>query len=89
MDIKRNIEIFSSDCPVCLEAIELVKRIACPSCEVQVLDMHDPQVTKRAKELGIRSIPSIAIDGILAECCAGRGLSESALRAAGIGQPDV
>jgi len=37
-------------------AVELVKRLACPSCEVTVLDMHDPQVAGRAKELGVHSV---------------------------------
>jgi len=40
-----------------------------------------------AKSLGVQSVPTIAIDGKLAECCVGRGLDEAALRAMGIGQP--
>ncbi len=87
MNAKRNIEVFSSSCPVCAEAINLIHRLACDACEVSVLDMHDPQVAKQAKELGVRSIPAVAIDGRLAECCSGRGIAESALRAAGLGQP--
>jgi len=86
MEAKRRVEIFSSDCPICSEAVDLVHRRACDACEVSVLDMHDPQVAKRAKELGVRSIPAVAIDGILAERCAGRGIDESTLRTAGLGQ---
>lgn len=85
MGIKRNIEVFSSDCPICLEAVALVHRLACDACEVSVLDMHDLRVAKRAKELGVRSIPAIAINGRLADCCSGRGIDESTLRAAGLG----
>ncbi len=87
MDTKRKIEVFSAGCPVCEETIELVNRAACPSCEVSVLDMNDPQVGKRAKDLGIRSVPAVAVDGKLADCCAGRGPEEARLRAAGLGQP--
>ncbi len=87
MDTKRKIEVFSAGCPACEETIELVNRAACPSCEVSVLDMNDPQVAKRAKDLGIRSVPSVVIDGKLADCCAGRGPDETTLRAAGLGQP--
>ncbi len=87
MDTKRKIEVFSAGCPACEETIELVNRAACPSCEVSVLDMNDPQVAKRAKDLGIRSVPSVVIDGKLADCCAGRGPEEAPLRAAGLGQP--
>lgn len=42
MNAKRKIEIFSAGCPACRETVELVERLACPSCDVQVLDMNDP-----------------------------------------------
>lgn len=87
MSTKRKVEIFSAGCHLCEEAVQLVERIACPSCEVSVLDMNDPEVAKQAKEIGISSAPSIVIDGKLAECCAGRGPDEAALRAAGVGKP--
>jgi glutaredoxin 3 len=83
----RTIEIFSAGCPACEDTVELVNRMACPSCQVTVLDMRQPEVAARAKSLGIRSVPAVAIDGQLAECCAGRGPDESVLRAAGVGQP--
>lgn len=85
MATKRKIEIFSAGCPTCEETVELVNRIACPSCEVSVLDMKEPSVAKRVKELGIRSVPAVAINGKPADCCAGRGVDEAALRAAGVG----
>ncbi len=87
MNTKRTIEVFSAGCPACEETIELVNRVACPSCEVSVLDMNDPQIADRAKDLGIRSVPAVVIDGKLADCCAGRGPEETTLRAAGLGQP--
>ncbi len=87
MKTKRQIEDFGAGCPACEETIKLVKRVACPSCEVAVLDMNDPSVASRAKSLGIHSVPSVVIDGQLADCCAGRGPDESTLRSAGLGQP--
>ncbi len=87
MNVKRKIEVFSAGCPVCDEAIESVKGLACDSCEVSVLDIHDPNVAERAKGLGIQSLPAIVIDGKLAECCSGRGPDEATLRKAGLGQP--
>ena len=87
MTNKRKVEVFSAGCAACEDAIELVKRAACPSCEVVVLDMSDIEVAKRAKMLGVRSVPAVAIDGKLADCCAGRGIDEQVLRAAGLGQP--
>ncbi len=84
---KRKVEIFSAGCPTCNETVELVKRLSCPSCEVTVLNMNEPEVASRAKFLGIRSVPAVVVDGRLASCCTGRGPDEAALRAAGIGQP--
>lgn len=87
MTTKRKIEVFSAGCSVCQEAIEQIKQLTCSSCEVQVLDMQDPAVIARAKTLGIRSLPAVAVDGQLADCCTGRELDENKLRAAGIGRP--
>jgi hypothetical protein len=87
MATKRTIEIFSAGCSACDETVTLVNRIACPSCEVTVLDMHNPEVARRAKDIEIRSVPAVVINGILADCCAGRGVDEATLRAAGLGQP--
>jgi glutaredoxin 3 len=87
MNTKRKIEIFSADCPLCEETVELVKQIACPSCEITVLDMKDSAVADRAKSLGVRTVPAVAVDGKPAECCIGRGPDEAALRTMGIGQP--
>lgn len=87
MSRKRTIEVFSAGCPVCEEAVKMVRENACPSCEVRVLDMHDPGVARRAQGLGVRSVPAVAVDGRLAACCAGRGPEESVLRAAGLGKP--
>ena len=83
---KRKIEVFSAGCSVCNEAIEAVKKEACPSCEVIVHDMKDMQVVRRAKELGIQSVPAVVIDGKLASCCAGRGVDIEVLKAAGLGK---
>ena len=87
MNTKRRVEIFSAGCPVCREAEELVRRISCPSCEVKVLDMKDEAVATGARELGIRSVPAVAVDGKVADCCVGHGLDEATLRAAGVGKP--
>jgi glutaredoxin 3 len=87
MNGKRTIEIFRAGCPACEEAVELVGRVACPSCDVTVLDIKHPDVASRAKRLGVRSVPAIVIDGRLADCCTGGGPNEHTLRAAGLGQP--
>lgn len=84
---KRRIEIFSAGCPCCEAEAAVIERAACPSCEVMVLDMRNPEIAERAKQLGVRSVPAVAIDGKLASCCEGRGPDLDALRKAGLGAP--
>jgi glutaredoxin len=83
---RRKVEVFSAGCPVCEDAIEMVREAACPSCEVEVLDIHEQSVTARARNLGIRSVPAVAIDGMLADCCSESGPDESVLKMAGLGK---
>jgi hypothetical protein len=85
--MSRKVEIFSAGCAVCNDTVELVRSIACLSCDVSVLDMKDPAVARRAKTLGIRSLPAVAIDGKLSNCCTGRGPDAQVLKAAGVGEP--
>jgi glutaredoxin 3 len=83
MSQKRQIEVFSAGCPVCEEAIEIVKRIACSSCEVHVVDMHDQAVASKAASYGINRVPSVVVDGslptaaeavaLMKECCGNSG----------------
>ena len=87
MTTKRSVEVFTAGCPACDETVSLVNRLACPSCDVTVLDMHDDAVAKRARGLGVSTVPAVAIDGKLAGCCTGTGPDENTLRAAGLGQP--
>jgi glutaredoxin 3 len=86
MAAKRKIEVFSAGCATC-HTIEVIRRAACPSCEVIIHDMRDGEVAKRAKRLGVRSVPAAVIEGELAGCCAGRGIDLTVLRAAGLGRP--
>ncbi len=86
MSAKRKVEVFSAGCPVCNDTVEMAKRIACPDCEVSVLDMNNSEVAERAKQFGIKSVPAILVDGKLAGCCAGRGPNEASLKTAGLGQ---
>lgn len=82
----RKIEIFSAGCCVCDDTIKLVNSLACPSCDVAVLDMKDSETAKRARKLGIKSVPAVVVDGKLASCCEGRGPDAESLKAVGLGQ---
>ena len=84
---KRTIEIFSAGCPACSDTIEEIKKSSCPSCDITVLDMNDADVAERAKSLGIRSVPSVVVNGTVADCCTGRGVDIEVLKRSGLGQP--
>ena len=83
---KRKVEVFSAGCGLCDDTVKLVNSIACPSCEVTVLNMSDLEVARRARALGIHAVPAVVVDGTLAGCCANLGPNEADLRVAGIGQ---
>jgi glutaredoxin 3 len=85
MEQKRKVEVFSAGCPACEPVVQLVKSIACPSCDVQVLDMNMPDVAAKAKQYGVTTVPAVAINGKLAGCCSGAGPDEATLRAEGLG----
>jgi glutaredoxin 3 len=80
MSSKRKVEVFSAGCALCHEVIDVVRLEAGSSSQVIVRDMMDARVLARAEELGIRSVPAVAIDGKLASCCAGRGVDIQVLK---------
>jgi divalent metal cation (Fe/Co/Zn/Cd) transporter len=67
MSTKRSIEIFSGRCRACEGTVTLVNQLACPSCDITVVDMKDPKAASRAKSLGIGSVPAVVINGTLAD----------------------
>jgi len=84
---KRLIEIYSADCPLCRDALERVRSLACPSCEVVERDANAPEAAEAMRRLGIARVPAVVVDGALAACCDVGGIDEPALRAAGVGEP--
>lgn len=87
MTSKRKIEVFSAGCPACEETIALVNSIACPSCEIEVLDMNRAGVAERAKQYGVHRVPAVVVDGELADCSQSSEIDTDGLRAAGVGVP--
>ena len=88
---KRLIEIFTAGCYICEEAVEQVKTLSCPSCEVKVSDLSGKCDTEecidKARKYGIQHVPAVVIDGKMAECCSGRRIDPDVLKVAGLGQP--
>lgn len=82
---KRLVEVFTSGCYVCEDVVKQVKDLACSNCEVIVYDLNKKCETK-AKAYGVKSIPTVAINGKLVDCCKNKGIDIDTLKAAGLGQ---
>lgn len=83
-------KVFTSGCPVCEPVVDLVKRVACSSCDLVIYDLNKGCETNecraKAKRYGINRIPAVVVDGKLLDCCRSGAITEDALRAAGIGK---
>ena len=80
--MKHKIEIFSAGCKTCKDAIATVQKLAGSEHEVIVHDMHQETIATRAAQYGVKSVPTVVVDGKLAGCCASRGAEENVLREA-------
>ena len=69
MQNQRQIDIYSAGCTVCEEAVQMVKELACPSCNIPIKDMKMTPVAPESKQLVIRFVPAVGIEGQLADCC--------------------
>ena len=81
---KRQVEIFTANCPLCDETVKLVNELACSSCQVSVYDLREPADLAKAERYGINGVPAIAINGHL--MLTGKPNTDQ-LQAIGIGQP--
>ena len=83
----RKIEIFTAGCAVCDEQVARVKEAACSSCEIVVLNVKESEeALKKSKSYGINSLPSVVVDGVLAQCCSNRGIDIDVLKSLGLGR---
>ncbi len=89
----KTVEVFTANCPICEPLVQLVKQIACDTCEVLLYDLNAGRESNtcrdKAKAYGVKQLPSVAVNGELLACRQGTGITEAALRAAGVGlQPE-
>lgn len=87
MSETRTVEVFTAGCPLCDDVVDLVESIACDSCDVQTVSLQDEAGVQRAEEVGVQTVPAVAVDGTLADCCREASVTEYDLCAAGVGTP--
>jgi hypothetical protein len=84
MSARKNVEIFTAGCPVCAETVEQVRAALCDDCEITVYDLNKGCETnvcrEKAKAYGVKSVPAVAIDGKLADCCSSRGINIDSIK---------
>jgi hypothetical protein len=76
---RKKIEVFSAGRRLCQEAIAAVRHIAAVDHDVEVLDIRKAHVAAQARHYGIRSVPSVVVDGHLLARCARGGVDEALL----------
>lgn len=63
--MKRKVEVFTADCPLCKETLSLVKQEACPECEIIERRCSGDECCEPAKGYGIKAVPTIVVDGTI------------------------
>jgi hypothetical protein len=59
--------------------VELVEFLAGTEHDIEIRDMHDPDVAVAASGYGVRRVPAVVIGGRLADWYAGCNLDETTL----------
>ena len=94
---RRQVEVFTAGCPVCEPAVQLVKEMACPDCEVTVHELGATEGSAftggsgstgadKAAQYGIKVVPAVVVAGEIVTCCRTPGPTREELGAAGIGR---
>lgn len=59
----KRIEVFTADCPLCKDTLELIKKEACSECEIIERRCSGDECCEPAKSYGIRAVPTVVADG--------------------------
>ena len=88
--MKRQVEVFTANCPVCDPVIKMIQELACDTCEVTTYDLvkqcEDKTCLDKLDEYGIKKVPAVVVNGKLLDCCRDSAITVERLVEAGIGQ---
>lgn len=77
------IEVFTAGCNFCDSAVELVKNSISENDELIVYNMTDSNKKENNKKIadsyGINSVPAVAVNGKLLDCCKSSKISKDEL----------
>lgn len=87
--MKRQVEIFTANCPVCDPVVKMIKDLVCDQCEVTIYDLvkqcDDKVCLSKISAYRINKIPAVAVNGELLACCDNSAILKEELMIAGIG----
>ena len=88
--MKRQVEVFTANCPVCDPVVQMIKELVCDECEVTTYDLvkqcDDKTCLTKMNEYGIQKIPAVVVNEKLLDCCKDSAITKEKLMEAGIGQ---
>lgn len=89
MASKRKVEVFTAGCLVCEDTVKMVKELACESCEVTVYNLNKScdsgNCLEKVNQYGIKKVPTVVVDGKIADCCVASGPTLEGLKTVGFG----
>ena len=89
--MKRQVKVFTANCPVCDPVVKMIRELACDRCEVTTYDLvkqcEDKTCLDKLDEYGIKKVPAVVVNGELLDCCKDSAITKERLVEAGIGQP--
>lgn len=59
----KRIEVFTADCPLCKDTLEIIKKEACRECEVIEQRCSGSECCQPAKNYDIKAVPTVVMDG--------------------------
>lgn len=62
----KKIEVFTANCPLCKDTLELIKKESCSECEVIERRCSGDECCDPAKDYGIKAVPTIVVNGKIA-----------------------
>ena len=68
---KRLVEVFIAGCPLCDEAVKLMRELACSNCEVKIYDLFQESTAEKEKrtQYEIHRVPAVVVNSKSVERC--------------------
>lgn len=87
----KKVEVFTAGTWLCKDAMRKVRAVAFPSVrivEYNILDLEEDDLgMRKCVEYGVTSVPTVVVDGKIADFCSRGPITEGALRRVQVDRP--